>query len=256
MLLAALLALASESVSATRPAAPAAHCLDARQVGQSRHLSDRLLLARDAQQAFRIELAESCPPNGDAQQSLLAPHGWVCGGEDNFLRNGGQICGIAKVEPISFADFSALLRAADTNAEGEIVLAPVQIEAKVDARRRFAGSPEYCVDPRQVRGWNVIKDGLELQTSPRRSGGHKRYRVELGRSCPEFTLAGGLMLRSGVGIGWICGNAGDLAIAVPESSSGEFANAALFAQPSVAQGCPIVSVLPILDNEEDDRAGG
>ena len=52
-----------------------------------------------------------------------------------------------------------------------------------------------------------------VELSPRRSGGHRYYRVELAQTCPDLDSAPAIVFRSGVGIGLICGNPGDRVIA-------------------------------------------
>src|SRR5688572_31902633 len=90
----ALLGAAVGSQAAARSPAPAAHCLDARQMQEARQVSPQTLaIALNDGAKFRVDLAQRCPDavNG-GQASLLAREGWVCGSRCQFVQAGGQRC--------------------------------------------------------------------------------------------------------------------------------------------------------------------
>jgi hypothetical protein len=250
-----LLLAAAAPASDTRPPAPHAGCVDARQVTEARHLDERAVLLRTAEAGYRVELAETCPPGDAGDLVALAPHGWVCGGEEEYVRAGGRVCAIASVAALNERDWAVALRE-HAKRGGTTTLGAVTVEAKVAPRRRFAASTEYCVDPRRVRGWNVSGREIVLKTMPRRGTREATsYRLELGRSCPEADLGSDLTLVSGVGIGWICGHPGDramIASSVNEASSlavmdlqGALLQPSILTAGFASEGCPIVAVYPV-----------
>jgi hypothetical protein len=58
-----------------------------------------------------------------------------------------------------------------------------------------------------------------VELSPRRSGGHRYYRVELAQGCPVLDAAPAITFQSGMGIGLICGNPGDRIVALDNAGS-------------------------------------
>ena len=124
----------------------------------------------------------------------------------------------------------------------------VVVDGKSQPKRRFAASPEYCVDPRRVRGWNTRGGDIVVITQPRRGSRERAsYRLELTGACPEAGYASQLSLVSGVGIGWICGNPGDKAIV--SNASGSVSTIGGLARSEVSavlsgRGCTIAAVYP------------
>lgn len=247
-LLLAASAATTAGVPAPRPPAPGPGCIDARAVTEARHLDERAVLLRTPTARYRIALAEDCPPNHDEPLVALAPHGWVCGGAGERLRVGDQACAITRVAPLDERGWALALRQHARENPVPILAAVTVAGNRVRGKRRFAASPEYCVDPRRVRGWNVSGNDLVISTKPRPGSREaSSYRLELGESCSAATIGTQLSLVSGMGIGWVCGNPGDMAI-ISESwetsqvGGGELASAlnSGFAK----RGCRIVAVYP------------
>ena len=255
ILLPALLSLAAATAIARSPP-PAPDCADARQMQEVRQpAAQRIVVATTDGARYRIRLGANCPGlTRQADTALLAREGWVCGLGDEFVRAGGQLCPITAVERISAADYAAEARASLRTPEGATVLEPVIVRGEV--RRRFAGSPNYCLNPRWMRGWSEDRDGLRVEMRSRRSGGHRFYRVELGTPCPELINAPSIRLLSGPNIGMVCGNTGDRVLVQTDAfrafdptgiereaflPTGTDRTQAL----SARHGCPIVAVYPI-----------
>ena len=212
----ALLALALFPVLApARAPAPAGDCLDARTIERV-HAVDENTLALDAANGwFVVAHASGCSVRGKA--TLLAAEGWACGDGKEFVQVGDTLCPVLSVTRVDGRTYAGLAAAADRRgypADGTPSLAPVEVEARTRRGGGFRGDSSYCFAPDAVRGWQL--DGssqLVVQTSPRRAGGKKSYRVELDGACPELAWADSVEFRSGVGIGMICGHAGDRAFA-------------------------------------------
>lgn len=224
--------------------APAPGCLDARRMQEARQADPRTLaVMQDDGVPFRLDLGEACPGvvvDGGAE--LLAREGWVCPGGPAFVATADRRCAVAAVHRIDRAGYAGLARASHRDASGTTTLDVVTVQA--EARRGFAGSSWYCVNPRWMRGWSEDADGVVLEVSPRRSGGHRYYRLELARTCPELADAVEVQLHSGPRIGLICGNAGDRLEVLPDT------------RPSIVRSplpesrvarihCPISAVYPI-----------
>lgn len=242
-----LLLAAAAPAADTRAPAPHAGCVDTRAVLEARHLDDRAVLLKTAEAGYRVELAETCPPSDSGDLVALAPHGWVCGGAEEYVRAGGRVCAIASVAAVNERDWALALRD-HTMRSGSTTLGAVTVEAKVAPKRRFAASTEYCVDPRRVRGWNVSGRDLVVNTTPRRgSSGARSYRLELGRSCPEADIGSALALESGVGIGWVCGHPGDRAVITGPAAQaqGAIIESSAFGTSAALSGCPIIAVYPV-----------
>ena len=60
-----------------------------------------------------------------------------------------------------------------------------------------------------MRGWSEDGSDIIVEVAPKRSGGHRYYRVELASSCGETTSANAVRLMSPTGGTAICGNPGD-----------------------------------------------
>lgn len=200
---------------------PAPGCLDARQMDEVRQVSPALLAVqgRDGQR-FRIDLADGCPGASQAQAVLLAREGWVCGSGREYVRIGDATCAVAAIATVDAREYAALARASQVGDDGVITLDTVQVRAP--RRHGFAGSSSFCFNPRYLRAWSEDRQGMLVELSPKRSGGHRYYRVELAQSCPDLDSAPAITFRSGVGIGLICGNPGDRVVAQDSGGNSVF----------------------------------
>lgn len=193
---------------------PAPDCLDARQMSEVRQASSRQLAVQGQDgRRFRITLGEDCPGAGEASAVLLAREGWVCGAGDEFVRMGASVCAVAGVERIDARAYAAMAREASIRRANDDVKTLETVQVRAPQRKGFAGSPSFCFNPRHLRAWSEDSKGMLVELSPRRSGGHRYYRVELAQTCPDLDSAPAIVFRSGVGIGLICGNPGDRVIA-------------------------------------------
>lgn len=240
----ALLLLASTVAAHARPPAPASHCMDARELQEMRQSSPRTLAIIDRHGGrHRIDLAQDCAAVGTT--TLVAPHGWVCGGvPGESLRTANHQCAIAGVSALDAKGYAALAMASHRDADGVLELAAVQVKA--EKRRGFGGSASYCFAPQHMRAWSQDKDGIVIEMSPRRAGGNRWYRVELGTSCVELGTAMRIDIRSGSGNGLVCGNAGDRVTNAPQPLP-DMAEAFAGRLRGMGEtfGCPIAAVYPI-----------
>lgn len=249
----------------TRPAAPAANCLDAREVVELHQPTARTLAVMDRRGArHRISLASTCAL-GNRDATLVAPHGWVCGARaSESVRVTGLSCGITQVRSIDAREFAALARASSRTPSrpagpaGTVDLAPIEV---IGTRRRgFGGTFAYCLSPAQMRAWSEDSEGLRVEVRASRSGGNRFYRVELGSSCSELGAAQQIALVAGAGNGLVCGNAGDRVINVrdpdPFSTTprGEFAGRLRSRAESEEFGCPVTAVYPLAGSPGSDAA--
>lgn len=264
-----LLALAAASA---QPAAsdvprqpPAAHCLDARQVDSVYQPDDSTLLVASGPQHYRLDLSAACPGLAVADGlSLRAPQGFVCGSGQETVVAGNQRCPVATVTPIDSRTYAQGARQSQHHSNRQSdTLDTVEVTAKagVDRSQRFAkgfvGTSDYCFDPAQMRSWTETPDGLQVMVNPRRNRGNSTYAVELQGSCPMLSSSPTVFFRSGMGLGQICGNAGDRVVAVRDAFNGEPGPAwnNIGAQPlapagagmtTVATGqCQIAAVYPV-----------
>lgn len=245
----ALAALAPASAAAQTRTPPAHHCLDAREVSEVFQSDARTLalVQRDGKR-FRVDLGADCPDiTANSRTRMLAAEGWMCGGGNEYVAVDSQLCPVAGVEPITPAEYAGHARASQTNADGSTTLATVVV--KGERRHGFAASHSYCFAPRHVRGWSEDPKGLVVEVNPRRSGGHRYYRVELVRSCPHLSGPVEIGFRSGMGIGVICGNPGD---DIRVASTGRPADFNMTGSDRLQllgakSGCPIRAVYPMDD---------
>ncbi|MCC4601023.1 hypothetical protein LL964_13540 [Xanthomonas melonis] len=191
----------------SRPAAPDAHCLDARQVAELHQADPRTLaVAEHAGRRFRLQLAQECLLHATPDRAqLLAPHGWVCDAAQAYVRVGQQHCAIARVTPLDARSYAELARRHSHDAIPTLQGVNVR-EAR---RRSFTGSANYCFHPGMLRAWSEDAHGLVVEVSPRHPGSHRHYRVELMDSCSELSGAPPIRFVSGMGLNAICGNPGD-----------------------------------------------
>lgn len=193
--------------------APAPGCLDARTVGEMRQPGPgEVVVNTTAGTNYRIGLAADCPGlEADPDAQLLAREGWVCGAGQEFVRSGERLCPVVRIERIDARDYAAAARRADST--GVTTLPTVSVRpGEPEKRRGFGGSYRYCFDPRGMRSWSEDPRGLTVEVAPRRNAGNRRYRVELAGSCPILGSSPTLDFESGMGIGVICGNPGDVIV--------------------------------------------
>ncbi len=110
--------------------------------------------------------------------------------------------------------------------------------------RSFGGSPSYCFATRNVRAWSSDPQGVLVETNPRRNGGHRYYRVELGSHCRQLDRAPQLSFHSGLQNGLICGNPGDR-IMTAEFETDDLRGESIAPLPQYTRGsCAIQAVYP------------
>lgn len=208
-LLAALAFAAAAPLGAGARTPPAPQCVDAREVSEVFQSGPRTLaMVQSDGRRFRVDLGADCPGiTAGSSTRMLAADGWMCGTGSEYVAVDARLCPVAGVEPISPAQYAGHARASQTAPDGSTTLDTVVVRG--ERRRGFAASHNYCFNPRHVRGWSEDPRGLVVEVNPRRSGGHRYYRVELVRSCPHLSGPVEIAFRSGMGIGVICGNPGD-----------------------------------------------
>lgn len=216
--------------SAPSKDAPAPACLDARQIAELRQASPRQLVALERSgRRFRIDLGEDCPGGSGANAQLLAHGGRVCGTGGDAMRIGAATCRIVAVSPVDARDYAALARMAAAHVRDTAATTTLEtVEVRGQRRRGFGGSSSYCFDTRYLRSWSEDGKGMRVEVAPKRSGGHRYYRVELPQGCPDLDSAPAISFRSGVGISLICGNPGDRVVAEGAGDLLSFDTAAAF----------------------------
>ena len=204
-------------LAAARAPAPSDACLDARAIERVRAIDENTLVVAAGNGRFVVAHASGCDAKQPAE--LLATEGWACGAEKEFVKVADMLCPVISVTRIDGRTYAGLAAAADQREffvmkEGDTALEPVEVTAKAAKQRAgFRGDTDYCFSPAAVRGWQLDGNEIIVQTSKRRAGGNSSYRVLLSSSCPELEWADNVEFESGVGIGMICGHAGDKAIA-------------------------------------------
>ncbi len=207
-----LLSMTCLAASARDPK-PAPHCADARQIQETWQSDEHTLAIRLADgERYRIELADACGGATTGEQPVLYTRsGWLCGSNEEVLQVGERTCAVAGMASIDSRQFAEhALRAANLARVESID----RVEVRGERVRSFVGTTAYCISPQHVRGWNMDADGMVVEVSPRRSGGNRYYRVELAGYCSELRETNEMQLESGMGIGAVCGNAGDLALPI------------------------------------------
>lgn len=245
VVLAASLGLAvASSASAQERTPPAPHCMDAVGVQEVEQASPRSIALRAASgQAYRIDFSEDCPGVRDATTlKLEAPAGWACGRPSERVVVDGRSCAVSAITPVQDRDYASVARTSDRLRTA--TLPTLTISERKDVRRSFGGSPSYCFATRNVRAWSSDPQGMLVETNPRRSGGHRYYRVELDGHCRQLDRAPQLSFRSGMQNGLICGNPGDR-ILTADFENGDLRNDALAPLPQYTRGsCTIQAVYP------------
>lgn len=242
--------------AADRQPAPAAYCFDARDIREAVQSDVSTIAVRLGDESrYRLELVDACPGALRRDQVKIASrHGWVCGSNDEVVMSGGRACplaGLAKIDAREFAELA--LRAQRPAADGGDL---ETIEVRSTRRRGFGGTSAYCLDARYMRGWSEDGGDIVVEMSPRRSGGHRYYRVELAGSCSTTTSATAVQLLSPTGGTAICGNPGDRVMFTFDGGAATSADtmASRFAGSLAVQaGCAIKQVYPILPEEKQAR---
>lgn len=224
---------------------PAPHCLDGRAVRQMEQASpDAIAVLGNNGQAYRLDFAAACPGVNDAGQVRLdAPDGWACGRPSERLVVDGRSCPVAAVSVLDNRSFAEVAR--ESSRQFAATLPAVTVTAKgaatSRARQAFQGSPEFCFATRNVRGWSEDPSGVVVETNPRRNGGHRYYRVELGASCSILAGATEVDFQSGYQNGLICGNPGDRIVM---QSTGIENDGRSFTPRFARPGCAVMAVYP------------
>jgi len=231
---------------------PAPHCLDARGVRQVEQASpDAIAVLAANGQAYRVEFAAACPDvNAATTLRLDAPDGWACGRPTEQVNVDGRTCAIAAVSVIDNREFADTAR--ESSRQFAATLPTVTVtgtgpsSSSASRRAAFHGSPQFCFATRNVRGWSEEPGGVLVETNPRRNGGHRYYRVELGGSCSILDGANAVDFQSGFQNGLICGNPGDRIVMAANGLVGDGeggdgrGSTPRFARP----GCAVLAVYP------------
>ncbi|MCD9032341.1 hypothetical protein LDO32_11450 [Luteimonas sp. Y-2-2-4F] len=243
-----LAALAAGEAAGREPPAPG--CFDFRTIDGAWLAAPREVLLRTGDGARgRLLLAEDCPapPAGEAI-GALAPEGWLCPGGQAWIRSGERLCAVSSLHPLDAAAFADALRAADA-ASGTATMDPVEVRGRGGRGGRgrgFAGTTEYCVDSRHLRGWHADRDGLVVEVSPMRHAGHRYYRIETANACSHADAADHLRLVSATGLTAVCGHAGDRVVLTRDRPAGvEIATPSMFGTRTAERGCDIRRVYPL-----------
>jgi hypothetical protein len=264
VLLCGLSAAATPTVAeppAARGVPPAPHCFDARDVIEARQSDERTIALRLRDESrYRVELADACPHALFAERArLVSAQGWICGSNEEYVEADERRCalaGFARIDAREYADHALRSRRAVPRSDD-----PVLDTIRVSARRGrgFGGTTAFCLDTRHMRGWSEDGNDLIVEVSPKRSGGHRYYRVELAGACTEMITMDALQLDSPTGGTAFCGNPGDRAVFSRQGSSGRLFSAGIdrrIAESSLAAraGCMVSRVYPILPGERRETS--
>ncbi|WP_317450723.1 DUF6491 family protein [Stenotrophomonas lacuserhaii] len=243
-------AVAQAAPAAAAPARspPAPHCLDARDVRQLEQASpESIAVRRGNGVAYRIDFSGAgCPGVNDASQVRLeAPAGWACGRPSEQVVVDGRSCGISAVSVIDNREFAEAAR--ESSRQFASTLPGVTVTGKSagegggsNPQHTFQGAADFCFATRHVRSWNEDPQGVVVETNPRRNGGNRYYRVELGGSCSILAGAQSVDFQSGFQNGLICGNPGDRIVMVGSMDGDLRSGTPRFARP----GCEVLAVYP------------
>ena len=199
-------------------ASPDGDCIVAAAARDTRVADAQTLLMADDQRLYRVDLAQTCPALLELHSiSLRAREGRLCGSRGEAVIANGDICEVARVMPIEASEYAQ--RAGMSETQLAVELPPQLDTTDVTAPRlpRSFTSGKFCFDPNRATGWQLI-DGNRLRVDLRRRG---KVELTLATSCPELERASGVFFRSGLGLGAICGNAGDRI--VPFNEAPQFA---------------------------------
>ena len=159
----ALAACTSAAAAPQRAPAPSPDCMDARTMTEVRQPAPgEIVVAQGDGGRFRVHFSGACPAAAASPDTtLLAREGWVCGRGGEYARVGETLCPIAAVERIDAAAYAAAARQSLRTEGGTTVLDTVTVRG--ERRRGFAGSPNYCLNPRYMRGWSEDREGLRVE---------------------------------------------------------------------------------------------
>lgn len=245
-----LLPLAAPALANDTRQPPAPHCMDARKVEDVQVIDTSTLALRLTDGGrYRLSLQSDCPGVGTEPVNLLAHGGWFCGNPEEAIRTATTTCAVTAVDSQDSRQYAELLR----NRASTPVNSLPSVAVTGTPPHGFAGSSDYCVSTRDLRSWREDPQGVVVEVSPRRSGGHRYYRLEMGSSCGDLTNADTLTLLSGVGLSQVCGHPGDrlrLSRAQPTPVRGLIGEDAiprpLMQSPLASSfGCPIARVYPL-----------
>lgn len=247
-----LVPAAAASSSDVQAPPPAPHCFSARDVRDVRQSDPQTLALRLGDGAmYRLELADSCPDAIRAQHlQLTSRQGWICGSNEEILDTGERRCAIAGLARIDAREYAEHAKRSDQQYRNVATFETLEVRGK--RRRGFGGTTDYCLDARYMRGWNEDKGSLIVEMSPKRSGGNRYYRVELGGSCSEMSTSSHMQLVSGVGTTAICGNIGDRAVFTRDENIGGVLRPRTEGALAAQYGCTIRLVYPLLPDEDSE----
>ncbi len=214
-----------------------ASCIVAAAARDTRVADAQTLLMADDQRLYRVDLTEACPALLELHSiSLRAREGRLCGSRGDAVIANGDTCDVARVIPVEASEYAQ--RAGMSEAQLAVELPPQLDTTDVTAPRlpRSFTSGKFCFDPNRATGWQLI-DGNRLRVDLRRRG---KVELTLATSCPELERASAVAFRSGLGVGAVCGNAGDRVVPLHEAPQ--------FAGPlqSALFTCSITRVEPVL----------
>lgn len=222
------LSLLAGGDTAGRAPAPSEHCIDARAVRGVSQLSPVELLIAGRGSYHRLWLESACPIDG-ANASLLAREGWVCGGENEYVRVGDRHCTVAGLLRIDGREARDLAR----GGSGARALSQLDLEA----------SPDHCFRPSRVRSFAQANGQLLVDTSPNGSAGYTRYRVEFIGACNEAGTLNSVRFTSGTGRDAICGNPGDIALFTSDHRDVVLGSGNFLPPPALeSRGCQVARV--------------
>lgn len=235
------------SASAHARHAPADHCIDGRAISEAYQVDDRTIVLRGEDgRRHSLTLDIDCPAIfGEHDIQITGWQGWICGASGEAIRSDARSCPILATRVIDSRDYAAALQKVNADMR---TLAPVVVKAK--RRRGFIGTADYCVANRWLRSWYESGEGLFVEVSPRRSGGNRYYRIETHGNCGNQYNAESLSLMSAMGLGVVCGNAGDHVVFGRESRGALTGQALLGsplprAMPAIEPRCEISRVYPV-----------
>lgn len=218
---------------------PASQCIDGRKLADARQIDARTLVLQDtAAGRRRVTLSDDCADVlRDDQVQFVGWGGWICGNDGDVVRSSVRTCRVEAVDLLDAQTYAGLLR----NAQ-----APMLDTVVVQGRRTrgFSGTADYCVANRWLRSWHDGPDGLVVEVSPRRTAGHRHYRIETAGSCSFQFDADTLALVSAMGTGVVCGHPGDQVVFGRDSSGGDIRSQRVPRAAALAR-CTITGVYPI-----------
>jgi Family of unknown function (DUF6491) len=236
--------------AATQPSPPAPHCFSAREIREVRQSDPQTFAIRlNDESRYRLELADACPDAlYEDRLRVVSRHGWICGGNDEMVESGKRQCAVSGMGKIDARQYAELALASDRNRPSQAL---ERIEVRAKRGRGFGGTTAYCFDTRHLRGWREDGNDIVVEVSPKRSNGHRYYRVEFDGSCPEMVSMDTLQLDSPSGGTAFCGNAGDRALFSRSSGSEEgFARRLIERGLAASAGCSASRVYPMLPEEK------